>query len=122
MLNYIIFLLKEYQELPFRMINARNVMLNKDDSAEFIINLILDTELKSYIIRISDHKLSKYPNLSIDEDILRLDSLIGNFKDIVFLPELRRIIDTHFNPIWRVAAFFCAFIVKADEVYRSEHQ
>ena len=121
MLNYIEYLISEYRNLPFRMINARTILLPNADAAKFIINLILDTELSGYVVDIQDHKLVK-SEISDTLDVVELDTVIPAFKDIVKAPELRRIMDTHFNPIWRVAAFFCGFILKAHEVYVNEHQ
>jgi len=96
-------------------------MLINNDAPDFIVNLILDTELHSYVAELQDHKLEKV-EISEPLNVLTLDSLVSGFKDIVKYKELRTIMDTHFNPIWRVAAFFCGFLLRAHEVYTSEHQ
>jgi hypothetical protein len=114
MLNYLEHLLENYDGVTDHMKSARVFFIQDTDSSKFIINLILDTELKPFVLRLVDYKLEKSIDINTELDILKLDSIIKVFKDIVTHPELQRIMVGHYNPIWRVAAFFIGFLLVAD--------
>jgi len=121
MLNYLEYLLRDYNNLPATMKNLRVLFLTDDDSPGLIINTILDTELKSYILPLVNYKLEKTPNLSGKIDIVYLDNVLSPFiSQAVFPTELQNIILKHYNPVWRVAAFFCGFLLKAHKIYNEQ--
>ena len=119
MLNYLEFLLGEYTGLPESMLNARNIFIEDEDSAKLIVNLILETELKAYIIGLPGYPVERHPGLNRSLDVVLLDLKAQEFNDFIEHSELRSIHKTHFNPIWRLAAYFCAFHLKANEVYNT---
>lgn len=121
MLNYLEYLLRDYNNLPGVMKNLRALFLTNEDSPKLIINTILDTELKSYIIPLANYKIVKDTGLSGQIDILYLDTVLKPFiSQAVFPTELQNIVRKHYNPVWRVAAFFCGFLLKAHKAYNEQ--
>ena len=119
MLNYLEYLLETYNNIPVTLKSVRNIFIVDDTSSKLIINLILDTELKSYILNLVDYKLEKYTDINSDFDIVKIDEELRNFGHVFVVRELYDIFKRHENPIWRLAAFFCNFIIIANEVYNN---
>jgi hypothetical protein len=117
MLNYLEFLLKDFDKLPSDLISLRGLFIIDDDSDKFIINTILDTELKAYILPLVNYKLEKHREIDTALDILYLDRITKAFDTVIDNADLKYIFSRHFNPIWRVAAFFCNFLIRADKAY-----
>ena len=117
MLNYLEFLLEDYDGIEPDMKIGRIIGIRDEDSAEFIINLILDTELKAYIVNIPNYKLEKIKDLNTILDVVSLDKNLTGFYNNVQDQTLHGVCNTHYNPIWRVAAYFCDFLTRANRNY-----
>lgn len=97
---------------------SRQLFNLDDDSVKLIMNCILETELQAYVVDLADHKVTGYDSLTTTSTVIDLDKLVANNIANIEKNELRIIASTHFNPIWRVSAYFCDFILRSHELYK----
>ena len=114
MLQYIEYLLRD-APLSNELALQRKAFLLDEDSPKVILNCILETELFVYIDKIVDYKLVPYLSHNSNFNIIEIDAKMSRYYPNISVTELKHIAQTHFNPIWRLSAYFCDFILKVHE-------
>jgi len=119
MFRYLEFLLEEFSVKSKVSNSVKNLIYNKPEVSKLIINCIYETELSSFLSDIVDYKVESYSSINTDVTVLDIDKIVKNNLSFVSTTALRIVANTHFNPIWRISAFFCEYLIKTDELYKS---
>lgn len=118
---YIHFLLEDFDNIPESFKVVRSYLIRDADSIKLINNIILTTPLTAYISSITDTPIRSYFNINSNLDILELDrSLKTLSKYVMNITTLSDVMNNHYNPIWRVAAFIINFIIRLDNIYKQK--
>ena len=118
MLKYLEFLM-ETAPLAGELERARNLMVPDSDATKVLLHALLTTELKGYVTPLIDYPLRPYiEGINTTLDLVLLDRELKNFGTLVTEAPLKHIFLHHNNTIFRIAAFLCSFLVKADKEFK----
>lgn len=102
--------------IPRKLNRMRDTIFNFDGDEELIINLVLDTEMKAYLLDITDFDLQKEDDFSSDLDLVIVDQRVRENNSLVEDPSLSDIVNSHYSSIYRIAAFACDYVVRLDRI------
>ena len=118
MIDYIEFLLQEHRFLPAEMNIMRGLFIKSSGDIDVIVNMIKETDLRSYIVAIIDYPPGASKASDSELDIISVARVIASNLGMIEHKHLRQICSYHFSPLWRIAAFACDYILRADTLYR----
>lgn len=121
MLQYFEFLLTSLSINDPVLTQIRNLCLVDATAYKVLLNTVIDTEVKAFVVHLIDYKLEPYASeITTTLDIVTLDQNLTRFSEYISVPELKNIAIKHFSPIWRVAAFVAFYILEADKIHNKK--